>query len=581
MMKNIKTKLIIYFCVLTLITTSMISLLGYSKSLNGMKKIENLLLTKKLNGDISSATIYFENYFGKVEYGNGALIDENGQSIEEQNKMVDAILNDLGDVATVFVKSGDDFKRITTNILNEDGKRAVGTYLGKESRAYSDIVQGKQYTGEAEILGKSYLTVYKPIQDKAGEIIGILFVGISKETSYRFISAYLNELRNTFIFITILGIIIGAIVAYIIAKRIAVPIINLSKIMKRLSNYDLSFDENSEAIKYLERKDEIGIITRELVIIQKKLIYLIKNVSDISQQVACSSEELTTTSQQLSTAAEEVAQTIEEIASGASDQANSTEEGAQHISELGKLIEKDQDFVQVLNISTSEVDRLKNDGFKIVKDLVEKTNESDATAKGIYEVIINTNESAEKIENASQMIRNIAEQTNLLALNAAIEAARAGESGRGFAVVAEEIRKLAEQSHEFTKEIENIIVDLTSKSRDGVDKIKEVREIVSSQTESVKMTNETFKGIDDAIENMKKVIRNINGSGKEMETKKDGIITIIENLSAISEENAAGTEEASASVQEQTAAMEEIANASELLSRLAEEMQKNISKFKY
>src|SRR5690606_4143374 len=98
---------------------------------------------------------------------------------------------------------------------------------------------------------------------------------------------------------------------------------------------------------------------------------------------------------------------------------------------------------------------------------------------------------------------------------------------------------------------------------------------------SVEESNAKFEGIAASIERMKRVIEDINQSGLEMQNKKQQIIGIIENLSAISEENAAGTQEASASIEEQTSSMEEIANSSEVLAKMAEEMQKSICKFKY
>jgi len=178
------------------------------------------------------------------------------------------------------------------------------------------------------------------------------------------------------------------------------------------------------------------------------------------------------------------------------------------------------------------------------------------------------------------MINSIAKQTDLLALNAAIEAARAGESGKGFAVLAEEIRKLSEQSNKFTLDISNIIEELTFKTGNAVEKMKQAGVVVEAQAKCVELTNNKFHGINNAIDKMKEVIDNINHSGREMDHKKEEIIGILENLSAISQENAAGTEEASASVEEQTASMEEIANAGKVLATLAEQMKESILRFK-
>jgi len=391
----------------------------------------------------------------------------------------------------------------------------------------------------------------------------------------------LNKLRNIIAIGAIIFLVLGLLAAVILGMSISKPIVDLSNIIEDISNYNLSMTQDSKVLKYLKRKDEIGDISNSLLVMHKNLLSLIQDISNASEQVAASSEELTATSQQSATASDEIAKVIEEIAEGASDQANNTQEGALNIDQLSKLMGKNQQELQDINHAADEIEGLKNEGLKIVGKLVSKTKESNDASNTIYDIITNTNKSAEKIENASEMIKSIAEQTNLLALNAAIEAARAGEAGNGFAVVAEEIRKLAEESNRFTEEIVQIIQDLLQKTSYAVSTMENIKAVIKSQAESVEMTNERFEGIANSIEKMGNLIVLINESGIEMQSKRDEIIGVIQNLSAISEENAAGTQEASASVEEQTASMEEIAAASEVLAQLANQMQESVAKFKF
>ena len=406
-----------------------------------------------------------------------------------------------------------------------------------------------------------------------GNHIGAVAIGYSMEQIREVIKV---NVRIS-ILIGIAAFVILASVLFYTSNNAVKTIDKLKKLIGLMAAGDFSNDVSQELIN---KNNELGQISQAINTMQISFRETLKSILDKSNQLAASSEELNAISEQSAVSAEEVARTIEEISRGAGSQAKDAEQGTESILELENQIILNRDNIENLNVSTNKVSNLKDEGLNILKDLIEKTSMNSRSSKEVQKVIVETNDKAEKIVIASDMIKSIAVQTNLLALNAAIEAARAGESGKGFAVVAEQIRKLAEESNKFSKEISTVINELTEKTNSAVQTMQELETVVASQTNSVELTSKKFDGISEAIEDMNQVIYNVNSSSSKMISKKDELVMIIENLSAISEENAAATEETSASVEEQTAAMVEIANSVEELSKIAEELNLQVEKFK-
>jgi hypothetical protein len=94
--------------------------------------------------------------------------------------LVDEVQKEVVGPATIFVKSGDEFVRVATNVKKDDGSRAIGTILDPKNKAIAAITKGESYFGEADILGKPYVTGYEPIRDTSSKVIGVYYVGYLK-----------------------------------------------------------------------------------------------------------------------------------------------------------------------------------------------------------------------------------------------------------------------------------------------------------------------------------------------------------------------------------------------------------------
>ena len=94
--------------------------------------------------------------------------------------LVDEVVKQAGGTATIFVKSGDEYIRVATNVKKDDGSRAIGTILDPKGKAIESIKKNEAFYGEVDILGKPYITGYDPIRDGSKNVIGSYYVGYLK-----------------------------------------------------------------------------------------------------------------------------------------------------------------------------------------------------------------------------------------------------------------------------------------------------------------------------------------------------------------------------------------------------------------
>lgn len=561
---SIRTKLIALVAILSFIALGLgiYGLSGIKATEEGLKTVYNdrviPLEQLKQVSDLYAVNIVDTSHkvrAGKMSYADGS-------------KEIAAALEKIDSIWKTYTSTflTDEEKNLVAKV---ESLRTPATEAAKQLKNMMD--QGNQLALEQFIGNQMYADI-DPLTAEISNLVS-LQLSVAGEEYDSAVKQY-EETRLIMIIVIVVAILLGVLFAFVTIRIINHQI----KLIKESVKKD-EFGRVSIKPIQVVNKDELGVLADTLNVMTEQVRLFIENTHLSAKDIAKASSELTENSQLTSDAANEISRAIEEIAKGATDQAKETEAGAREIDFMAASVSTALEQVKRLNEATGQVDTLKQEGIEILTGLVAQTKRSDEAIRSVSEVILATDQSAGKIEAASQMIKSISDQTNLLALNAAIEAARAGDAGRGFAVVAEEIRKLAEQSNSFTDEIAKIIVDLASKTEKAVTEMEELMLIIKDQIQSVDATQSKYSGISFAIDAVNVELVQMNRSLSDMAHKNTSLIEAFTNLSAISEENAASAEESTASIEEQTASISELAESTERLAKLAEDLEVAISGF--
>ena len=479
-----------------------------------------------------------------------------------------------------------------------------------------DITIKEMSSSYAYVLSKDGTMLYHPTPDKIGapveneavtglvaeiakgnipepDVIEYLYKGVMKYASYYIgadaafilvitadedeVFADMNAIVSRSMFSTIVTAIVCLIVALIIATLIIKPLEQTISIIRKIA--DLDFRKDEIHTRVIKRKDESGLMARAVEHLREELVTVISKITGQSKDLYVTAGSLNSSAYETSESVEQVEKAISEIAEGATSQAAETQTATENIIVMGNMIEETNDEVEKLRENARAMRSAGDVAMDILKDLSAVNQKTKDAMQVIYAQTNVTNDSALKIKEAVNIITDIAEETNLLSLNASIEAARAGEQGRGFAVVAAQIQKLAEQSNESAKQIEQIINVLINESQKSVETMEEVKVVIDKQDENVQHTGDAFQNVKDGISSSIDVIRIIAAKTKQLDEARVRVVDVVQNLTAIAEENAASTEETSASAAEVSAIMGTIAENTGHLNGIAHELEESVKQF--
>ncbi|TSK05888.1 MAG: methyl-accepting chemotaxis protein [Geobacter sp.] len=346
--------------------------------------------------------------------------------------------------------------------------------------------------------------------------------------------------------LTLAAALFMALVGYLIANSISVPLKKVFDTLAQVAAGDLT------ARSDINTRDEMGMLAAEVNEMAGKLNDTLSKVVENSHEVAAAANQLHSTSEQIATGAEEVAAQTGTVATASEEMAATSSEIAQscHMAATG---------------GAEATDRAR-DGRMVVEQTVQVMNRIATQVKASASTVEGLGERSDQIGAIIGTIEDIADQTNLLALNAAIEAARAGEQGRGFAVVADEVRALAERTTRATREIGEMIKSIQSETKAAVSAMEEgVREVESGTREAAK----SGQSLEEILRQISEVTEQVNqiATAAEEQTATTGEIT--NNILQITEV-----------VQDTSRGAQTCATAASHLAGLSQDLQRLVGQFR-
>lgn len=376
------------------------------------------------------------------------------------------------------------------------------------------------------------------------------------------------------ILIAIIGLSIAVCMALYISRRISEPIVAAAEGVRQIAAGNLGVADLP-----INSKDETGTLAMSVNEMKSSLRQLIREVADSSNQVAAASQQLTATSEQTALAASQVAASTTDMARTTESQVQVIRHSSNAIEQMSINIEQIRDKVKDVATVSGKTASAARDGEQAVYSAIQQMNNIEKTVTDSAVVVSKLGERSQEIGQIIDTIAGIAGQTNLLALNAAIEAARAGEQGRGFAVVAEEVRKLAEQSQEATKQIAALIQEIQADTNHAVKAMETGTGEVKLGTNLVSSAEKAFREISVMVNQVSLAVNDVSTAVQQVAQGSQEVVTSIQKVETFAQDTATETGTISAATEEQTASMEEIASASQSLAQLAEKLQVALAKF--
>ena len=541
-------------------------LLGIVTIVITLTQVKSSLISEvkdSLSGTAATTLAAYNQHSGSYLRADNGDVWKGGYNISKSESLLDNIKEESGMDVTFFYGN----ERIMTSAKDRDGNRILGSPAGE--KIVEKVLKGGEnyFSSSVSLDGTLNYGYYIPVYQKGtdSEPIGMIFAGVDKQAKDNTINGIILMVLLSVIFVMVACIVIAVIMSVSITRSLQKGISKVQKVA------DGELGSPIEE-KLLKRNDEVGDLAKAIDTLQKTLQNIVSKIAQSTDNIKMAANELGVTAKDTNYTMKQVEDAVSSISENITEQAKSTKTTTDNIVLMGDQIGRTSEEVGLLNQNADVMRKSSEQASYTIQQLRQINDKVKESINTITRQTNLTNESAQKIQAAIGIISSIAEETNLLSLNASIEAARAGESGRGFAVVASQIQKLAEQSNSSSCEIEEITNTLISNSDEAVEIMRQVHEIIDSQSQNMSDTENIVSKVMDGINTSLEKIEKIEYATEQLESSRNRIVETVEGLSDIAEQNAASTEETFAQTSQVSNTFEQIEAKADQLKQIADEL---------
>ena len=500
-------------------------------------------------------TSYMMDSLKEIDLGNGSIIGfvtENGREVIYEN-LAEGSKSVLKPGSNVFY--GQDFyNEILPVVAEEDGE--------KEDEEET-VLSGSK---EVRYLGDKYLFIYSRSELSGATICAL----VPKDV----VTSQAESIKVVTIGLVILASIIAGLFGLFIAYGIERNMKRIAKSMGEVEKGDLTVKVKASG---RDEFTDLAFAANNMIANNK---HLVSQVNNATEELELSASDVKEAAEVINTYSSEISDVVGTINDGMARQSRHANECVDKTHLLSDEIKKISTTMTSVEQLVKDTGTMIGEGMQKVTFLGESANDTNNITTEVGNSIEQLRRETEQINRFVSVISDIAGQTNLLSLNASIEAARAGDAGRGFSVVAEEIRKLADQSKDAAKEIQNNVERITDHTQVTVDSAHRAVEMVAAQTQAVDDVVVIFKQMNEQISRVVDSLEEIVNNTERADRLRGETLDTVRNMSHIIEDSAAGAASVNDVLDELMRNVSNLNKVSEILDRNMEDLKTEISAFK-